>query len=342
MSNQSRLQLLFARYLQRACSPQEVEELISLLHQGDADNVLDAQMRAVWEQHTNNQAANTVNWKNMYESITSTREKFPSLSRHSKWMHWRRYAAAATLLPLLGMGIYWFFGRETALTHQQPVAGNTTIPIKKQVAATRQTIHLPDGSTVILNEESRLNYPSVFTGKSRNVYLTGEGFFDIQHNPRQPFIVHTGKISIKVLGTAFNVKTLPLSQDIEVTVTRGKVQVLNEDKSIGIITASQQLSYISGTGYVTKATVDTLPVLAWKPAEIFFNDISMEEVASRLEKRFAVNIEFSNPAIKNCRVSATFSEDDLPEEILAVVCAVSKSAYTITNKKIIINGKGCN
>ena len=342
MSNQSRLELLFARYLQRACSPQEVEELISLLHQADADDVLDAPMRAVWEQHINNQAANMVNWKNMYESITSTREKIPSLYRHSKWMHWRRYAAAAILLPLLGMGMYWFFGRETAVTYQQPVAVNTTFPIKKQVAAARQTIHLPDGSTVILNEESRLNYPSVFTGKSRNVYLTGEGFFDIQHNPRQPFIVHTGKISIKVLGTAFNVKTLPISRNIEVTVTRGKVQVLNEDKTIGIITASQQLSYISGTGSVTQATVDTLPVLAWKPAEIFFNDISMEEVASRLGKRFAVNIEFSNPAIKNCRVSATFSEDDLPEEILAVVCAVSKSEYTITNKKIIINGKGCN
>jgi hypothetical protein len=68
----------------------------------------------------------------------------------------------------------------------------------------------------------------------------------------------------------------------------------------------------------------------------------MEEVASRLEKRFAVTIEFVNPAVKNCRISATFSEDDLPEEILAVVCAVSKSEYTITNKKIMINGKGCN
>lgn len=68
----------------------------------------------------------------------------------------------------------------------------------------------------------------------------------------------------------------------------------------------------------------------------------MEEVSKRLEERFAIAIEFDNPAIRHCRVSATFSEDDLPEEILAVVCAVSKSDYTITNKKIIIHGKGCN
>lgn len=340
MSNQTRLQLLFAKYLQRTCTPQEIEELVNLLEQADADEQLEAPMQAVWDKHKKNDLANTVDWKLMYQRITSADEKaHPIHVRHT--INWKKYVAAAVLIPLVGISIYWFATRQKAITTNQVAAANPAA-VKKQTGSGRQTIHLPDGSTVVLNQGSRLNYPSSFNGKTRNVYLTGEGFFDIQHNPRQPFIVHTGKISVKVLGTAFNIKTTTLNQDVEVTVTRGKVQVLNEDKSIGILSASQQLSYNTANGAVTQLKVDTLPVIAWKPAEIFYNDISMEEVATRLEKRFAVAIEFSNPAIKNCRVSATFSEDDLPEEILAVVCAVSKSDYTISNKKIIINGKGCN
>jgi transmembrane sensor len=338
MSELVRLQILFSRYLDRSCSPQEVAEMIALLNKAQAGDIVDPPMRQLWEQLKNDTTIHDVDWKRMYASITSSNETVTALPNRSKW--WR-YTAAAVLLSGLGIGIYWLTIRETKNT--RPVAVNTVAPLQNQQrASASQTIHLPDGSTVILNQGSKLNYPSAFKGKSRDVYLSGEGFFDIQHHPKQPFFVHTGKVSVKVLGTAFNIKAFPSKSTIEVTVTRGKVQVLNEDKSIGIISASQQLLYAINTGTVTKTTVDTIPVIAWKPAEIFFNDITMEEVAKRLEERFAVVIAFDNPAVKHCRVSATFSEDDLPEEILAVVCAVSKSDYTISNKKIIIHGKGCN
>jgi transmembrane sensor len=340
MSDLVRLQILFSKYLDRACSPQEVEEMIALLNKTQADDIADPPMRHLWEQLKNNTAANNVDWGSMYASITSTNEEDAALPvRHT----WRKYTAAAVLLPLLFTSMYWLAKRETIKNNLQAVAVRTALPLEKQQpVSARQTIHLPDGSTVILNQGSKLNYPSAFKGKSRDVYLLGEGFFDIAHNPKQPFFVHTGKVSVKVLGTAFNIKAFPSMPTIEVTVTRGKVQVLNENKSIGIITASQQILFTTNSEVVIRNVVDTIPVIAWKPAEIFFNDITMEEVAKRIEDRFAVTIEFEHPAVKHCRVSATFSEDDLPEEILAVVCAVSKSDYSISNKKIIIHGKGCN
>jgi transmembrane sensor len=68
----------------------------------------------------------------------------------------------------------------------------------------------------------------------------------------------------------------------------------------------------------------------------------MEEAARKIEQRFAIPVEFVHQSAKNCRVTATFSEDDLVEELLTVICAVSKTEYTITNNKIIIDGKGCN
>lgn len=336
MSELVRLQILFSKYLNRNCSPQEVVEMIALLNSTQADEIADPPMRHLWEQLKKDTTAHNVDWKRMYASIVLSAEEVQSPERGK----WRRYIAAAIVLPVIGLAFYWLAARETK--HKQPVAPSLASPLQKQRPSPgRQTIHLPDGSTVILNQGSKLNYPSAFNAKSRDVYLSGEGFFDVQHNTRQPFFVHTGKVSVKVLGTAFNIKIFPSQTTIEVTVTSGKVQVLNEDKSIGIISASQQLLYTTGSKTVTRSTVDTLPVIAWKPAEIFFNDITMEEVSKRLEERFAIAIEFDNPAIRHCRVSATFSEDDLPEEILAVVCAVSKSDYTITNKKIIIHGNGC-
>ncbi|MFT3935846.1 MAG: FecR domain-containing protein [Chitinophagaceae bacterium] len=342
MSNHTRLQLLFAKYLQRNCTPQEVEEMIQLLQEADAADILNNQLQALWQQQKDQPALPGPDWDKIYAGIINTKETTPLLPLQRRQTNWKRYAAAAVLIPLIGISAYWLFKTNTnAKPITGPVANNVAVA-KKQHNAGRQTIHLPDGSTVILNESSRLNYPSAFNGKTRDVYLTGEGFFDIQHNPRQPFMVHTGKIAVKVLGTAFNIKTQAGNQNVEVTVTRGKVQVLNEDKSIGIITASQQLQYTAATGEVQQTVVDTLPVLAWKPAEILYNDISMEEMANRLEERFGLQVQFSNPTVKKCHVTATFSEDDLPEEILAVVCAVTKSDYTINNKTITINGKGCN
>jgi ferric-dicitrate binding protein FerR (iron transport regulator) len=92
---------------------------------------------------------------------------------------------------------------------------------------------------------------------------------------------------------------------------------------------------------VLQQVVDTRPLVAWKPQEISFNDISMAEAADSIRQRFGMTVEFANPAIKNCRVTATFSEDDMLDEILAVICGVTRSDYMIQNNKIIINGKGC-
>src|SRR5690606_2859673 len=87
-------------------------------------------------------------------------------------------------------------------------------------------LHLPDGSTVIVGVGSKLNYPSSFDSlRTREVYLEGQAYFDIRHNPQKPFIIHTGKVATTVLGTSFNIKAWPEDQDITVTVTRGKVRV---------------------------------------------------------------------------------------------------------------------
>jgi transmembrane sensor len=343
MSDAMRLQFLFAKYLQRSCSPQEVEELVNLLGQAEAEESLSEPMRLVWEELKNKETVYGVDWDRMYVAVTNS-EDFPEiLANRQHRVHWWKYAAAASVISLIILSVYWATsGSNTGKNTSKETAFVSATSNEVRPVNNRQTIHLPDGSTVVLNTGSKLNYPSAFTNDRRDVYLAGEGFFDIQHDAGKPFFVHIGKISVRVLGTAFNIKTDGSEEKIEVTVTRGKVQVLNENKSVGIITASEQLSYNRATEIGFTKKVDTIPVIAWKPAEIYFNDITLEEAAQKIEQRFGTPVEFENSSAKNCRVTATFSEDDLLEEILTVICAVSKTEYIISNNKITINGKGCN
>lgn len=332
MENSARLQFLFDKYLQRRCSPPELEELIALLQAGESEDLLSPSMQQAWDDLKQDSTAHDVDWENMYNTIRSTPEAKPI-----KRGRVRRFiiTAAASLLFIFAIAAYFMVEKKSAEEVKPLAETNTPAPQNTM----RQTIHLPDGSTVVLNANSRLNYPPSFSGATREVFLSGEAFFDIKPNPSQPFLVHTGRITTKVLGTAFNIKAY--STDVEVTVAHGKVQVLKDDRSLGFITASQQISYKENKEIVEQKTIDIKPVIAWKPEEIYFNDISMEEALQQISERFQMEVTFNNPSIKKCRVTATFSGDDHADEMLAVICAVSKSNYTINGNKIMIDGKGC-
>jgi transmembrane sensor len=207
----------------------------------------------------------------------------------------------------------------------------------------KKVMHLPDGSTVLLNKHSTLEYTAAGAGTgAREVTLSGEAYFDIVRRPNQPFLVHTGKLVTRVLGTAFNVKAYPGEDSIEVTVDHGKVQVLKGRTSMAMLTDNQQILYHKGTEGYTAQKVNVQPVIAWKPAEISFDDITMEEAARQIGQRFNVVVSFANPVVKNCRVTATFYQEDELDEIMTVICGVSQSGFVINGNKIVIDGKGCN
>ncbi|HVY75371.1 MAG TPA: FecR domain-containing protein [Puia sp.] len=341
MDSSTRLNFLFERYLRRQCSQQELEELVALLQQDQSPGSLGERLKALWEQVKDADPAESVDWERMYETVIHSEDNLPAIGKRNSLYKWK--IAAAVLVLVAGTLFYRHLNQPAPAKVNaavQPISqtaiANNSLPGKKQ------TIHLPDGSTVILNNNSHLDYPTAFAGKTREVYLTGEAYFDIRHDPAKPFLVHAGKLVTRVLGTAFDIRAYPGDGSIQVTVTKGRVQVMKEDKSLGLITANQQISFSTGTGSFEQKTVDTRPLVAWKPEEVAFNDITMKEAARRIEQRFGYTVEFANPEIENCRVTATFSTDDMMDEILAVICTVTRSQYNIQNQKIIIDGKGCN
>lgn len=253
---------------------------------------------------------------------------------------WGRVAAIFGVI-LLVAGAYWGLSKKDRSGRQaepELAAADKSSPLNK-----KEIIHLPDGSTVIMNADSKLDYPAVFAGKTREVYLSGEGFFEIVHLPGKPFLVHTGKVRTRVLGTAFDIKAYPADEAIEVTVTQGKVQVLKGNRELVLLLDNQQLRFTKKSEDIRlRQIADIKSVIAWKPEEIRFDDISLLEAASRIGERFNMKVEFVNPAVKDCRITATFYGDDMLNEMMTVICGVSQSNFTIFDNKIIIDGKGCN
>ena len=206
----------------------------------------------------------------------------------------------------------------------------------------KRYIRLQDGSTVLLNEGSQLDYPAGFANNKREVTLSGEAYFDIRPDAKRPFIVHTGKINTTVLGTAFNIKAYPEQKQITVTVTRGKVKVGDNKKTFGVIVPNESIAVNTEINSFRLERVNADEALTWKKQYLVLDDISLEEAAVLIGNRYHVNISFSKEALENCRISATFLNNENLEQVLTVVTGVVDADYTLQpNDEVIISGEGC-
>jgi transmembrane sensor len=202
---------------------------------------------------------------------------------------------------------------------------------------------LSDGSKIWLNAGSELKYPEKFNGTTREVFLTGEAYFDIKHDASKAFIVHTGNLVTTVLGTAFDIKANKTDRLIIVTVTRGKVSVSEGKRLLGLITPNQQISYNKQNKFHVETSVDASRVIAWQSAELRFEDITFQEAAKILSERFHVKITFNNDKIKACRFSGSALSGKNIDQVLKVICAFNNAHYDHNpDGSISINGKGCN
>jgi len=248
---------------------------------------------------------------------------------------WRKIMAAAASVILISMiALYW-------LSDRNPASPDNLTGVHVAQNQKRKVV-LPDGSTVWINALSDLQYPKDFNARTREVYLSGEAYFDIKHVTDKPFIVHTGVLKTTVLGTAFNINAYRNSGQITVTVTRGKVAVSDDHQILGFITPNQQISYDINEKTNHKKQVDAGAYVSW-PADLYFDNVTFESAANVLSERFNVDIEFANSAVKSCRFSGTALAGKNLEHILKVICSFNQATYSHTaDGKILIDGPGCN
>jgi ferric-dicitrate binding protein FerR (iron transport regulator) len=312
---------LFDRYLKGDASPAETERVEAWLEHYQHP-------QAEWQQLDK---AGRDKWlEGLFEDVQESIGEQKVIKLHPRRVLWRIAAAVAAML-LVGLGVFYLEQPRQA----QFVALNVATNEKSQVV-------LADGSKVWVNSKSTLRYPKVFDGKTREVYLSGEAYFDIEHDAAKPFVIHTGKIVTTVLGTAFNIKVDNLQHTVVVTVTRGKVSVASGSHLLGVITPNQQISVNTVSQQKLQRDVDAGQAIAWHQNAISFNDITFADAATQLQQRFKVKISFANDKVKNCRFTGSALKEEKLDQILKVICTFNNATYqTKADGSIVIDGPGC-
>ena len=157
-------------------------------------------------------------------------------------------------------------------------------------------LELSDGTLVWVNSGSKLSYPTVFSAVKREVMLEGEAYFDVSHNAARPFVVHLKSLNVKVLGTAFSISTF--GNVIHTALERGKVSLETGNQSIYLL-PGELGKYNKQEKQLSKTESDLRAYTAWKDSDIYFDNSTLEEIASRLQREYNLEFNFENEALKN-------------------------------------------
>jgi ferric-dicitrate binding protein FerR (iron transport regulator) len=257
-------------------------------------------------------------------------------------------AIAASLVLVMWVGLYAILPwSSTDQTTGKPRADGWEI--KTNSEKTAQTVTLPDGSNVVLEPNSTIKYMSRFKASKREVYLEGEGFFEVAHNENQPFFVYAKQITAKVLGTSFTVRALRDDKEVLVAVKTGSVSVdthvpdRSSTPSPVILTPNTEIIYNQDDRQLAKRIVETpLPLL---PAEeikrMRFVDAPLKDVFKAIEKIYGVDLVFDEATFASCVLTTSVSDGGIYKRLDIISDAIGIK-YAVVEDKIMITGRGCN
>lgn len=201
--------------------------------------------------------------------------------------------------------------------------------VVKTLKGQKLSVTLSDGTVVWLNSESTLRFPESFKDNLRKLEFSGEAYFSVAKDPSKPFVIHTEKTKVQVLGTKFNLRALAAETVTSVVVEEGKVKFTgNSGKQQLILTANKRgiFEIASSTVPVMKSEeVYAGKYTAWKNNELLLDNLTMAEAARTLERWYGVKIKISRPELLNERYTGSFNNPALKQVLESMGFAVKFS-----------------
>jgi ferric-dicitrate binding protein FerR (iron transport regulator) len=215
--------------------------------------------------------------------------------------------AAVLFIPLVLLSVY-LATKSNSRTEEVEAWQEISVP-----HGTFSHIHLSDGTKVWINGGSSLKFPIRFKKERRQVWLNGEGYFEVESDQQNPFLVQTSQMLLTATGTAFNIEAYTSDSLTAVTMIDGKTIVTFDDVSPINLTAGQRMAYNNETGRNSIVIADPYKWYAWKNGLMIFRDDPLSYVFKRLEQTFNVHINIKNPEIGHDLYRATFEDESLDE-----------------------------
>ncbi|HEY0608247.1 MAG TPA: FecR domain-containing protein [Chitinophaga sp.] len=306
MSN-DRIWILLGKQLSGDISPVELSELEALL-KDDPEAAASRELAAtIWQAPI--QATNDAH--NSKERIWQAVSPQLQLPQRRPIMR-KLVAAAAAAAVLAAAWTGWQFTRPTA-------------PVLQQLSSApggKSRVVLPDGSIVWLNRNTQLHYEKNSFGKQhREITLSGEAFFDIAKSDGIPFIIHAGKVNIRVLGTAFNVKAYAGDSAVFTTLVRGKVAVSFQEKTVvlrpeeKLTVPVSRLPAILQQKHLEKDSSGQLPEISWLNNKLVFDNNTFGELADKMRQWYGVTFHFESANLQQLRFSGIIDTESIDEAL---------------------------
>ncbi len=352
--DKERIWNLIAKKLAGEASPDDLKELESVLRlEPDLHYSLEA-LQDIWKKHEEaDETLGELAFQRHMDRMQSMGIDMPTRERESSIDEFQEAANpirkkkilvfTITCFLLVFCSYYFFNNRNPFAPALKPVTEVVT------QNGSRTDISLPDGSTVWLNAGSTLTYDSLYGNKLREVTLSGEGYFDVVRNPNKPFIIHTGKINIRVLGTIFNVKSYPGEGTIETSLIKGSIEVsfLSMPSKKIILKPDQKLvidkEELNGGSSAGQAKVQTqmitiqplrhiendssLAETGWMQNRLYFNDMSFHELLKSMERKYGVSFQMSDDALDTIHFTGSFQDETVIQALDALRLTAAQSSY---------------
>jgi ferric-dicitrate binding protein FerR (iron transport regulator) len=354
---------LIINYLSGNASVNEIQILKDWLKESDENKRFFDEISDVWTASTSC-SENDFNVVKGYQRVKKQLNNpvRPSKQQNKSLHYYRIFSGAAAVLVIaLLLGIILI---ATSKKVQTSITENTITEITAPLGS-KTKVTLPDGTKVWLNAGSTIRYNSAFNSTNRKVNLEGEAFFDVMKKKNNPFLVVTPEITIKVLGTAFNVKAYPKEGSVETTLVRGSLIVeqtsSNGAKTQNILAPRQRATLVKQTGKILLSDtesqvlkkekvqkieqfkgkvlltkeIDTDIFTAWKDNRLVFRNETFESLSVKLERWYGVKITFADSEIKNYHFNGTI-ENETINDVLDIVKLTLPVDYTVLHNNITI------
>jgi ferric-dicitrate binding protein FerR (iron transport regulator) len=322
---------LLIRYFYGTCTPLEIARVKELLQLPEAGDFFRQLSLNEWEEpvlEDDHLKAAHDNWKkNVHDRILSIEGNAPKKNTSLKWLVPFRYAALWIGIILISGILVWQLQKK-----EQQAKLQTAIAMIEKTNTQGIPVRyvLPDGSEIFLAVGSTISYPKNFNGKTREVHLAGEAFFEVVHDDAQPFIVHTGDISTVDIGTSFRITALP-DRPLEVAVATGKVGVHKEKERLATLTPGNKVTWYQNKAALGQVNVAAL--LQWKNGDLVFDHLNMKYIAEDMEKRYGIHIVFADTAIKAFPVSGTFAVSKTAAQVMKALAIAGTFRYETSDNK---------
>jgi len=339
MKDYADIEHIIIHFLQKEISEEEMKLLIEWLNNSPANKESFFRLKKIYDQSNKKLHPDTYeiekNKKRLLDTIKReekiNRQNQLSLNRKKRLYALIKYAAVAMIVFISTIAIQYIAQKDT----------NNFIELDVESGPRMSHMTLPDGTKVILNASSKIKFPEKFSPQKREIFLDGEAFFEVIQNKKSPFVVHTNKQRIEVLGTKFNVMDYA-ADDYSITTLIGgkiKMQSIAENGELGdyiYLKPNQQVFFNNKTKQLALSDIKVDTKRTWVNKVYHFRAEPLLLITKRLEKIYGIKINIINDELKKVEYTGTFGLDQEIETVLKIINFDKQFSYSINEHEIVI------